>query len=95
MKVDSIKKVKADVIAFFICLATSIGLTIGGFFAPPMGVIDGSVITASGILLGFATLAVGAQALQDGVRAGKQTKFQHGNTSVVIGKKENEESAEK
>lgn len=80
MKVDSIKKVKADVIAFFICLAASIGLTVGGFFAPPMGVIDGSVITASGILLGFATLAVGAQAIQDG----RLARFQHGQTSITV-----------
>lgn len=28
-----------------------------GFCVPPMGIIDGSVLTAVGILFGFATLA--------------------------------------
>jgi hypothetical protein len=41
---------------FWTCLIASIGLFIGGFFVPPMGVIDGSVITACGILFGFASL---------------------------------------
>ena len=43
---------------FFICLVISIVLFIGGFFCPPMGQIDGSVLTAGGILFGFAALGV-------------------------------------
>lgn len=44
-------------IPFGICLIVSIGLLVGGFFVPPMGVIDGSVLTAVGILFAFGTLA--------------------------------------
>ena len=44
-------------IPFWICLIVSIGLIIAGFCVPPMGIIDGSVLTAVGILFGFATLA--------------------------------------
>lgn len=43
--------------AFRLTLLLSILLLVGGFVCPPMGVIDGSVLTAVGLLLAFATLA--------------------------------------
>jgi len=52
------KNFKFHSVAFWACLATSIALIVGGFFVPPLGVIDGSVITAVGELLGFATIAM-------------------------------------
>ena len=36
-------------IPFWICLIVSIGLIVAGFCVPPMGIIDGSVLTAVGI----------------------------------------------
>lgn len=42
---------------FYICLITSVFLCVVGFLVPPCGVIDGSVLTAVGELLGFATIA--------------------------------------
>ena len=42
---------------FYINLTLSILLIAGGFVCPPMGVIDGSVLTAVGLLLAFAVLA--------------------------------------
>lgn len=44
-------------IPFWICLIVSIGLMVAGFCVPPTGIIDGSVLTAVGILFGFASLA--------------------------------------
>ena len=44
-------------IPFWICLIVSIGLIVAGFCVPPMGIIDGSVLMAVGILFGFASLA--------------------------------------
>ena len=44
-------------IPFWICLIVSISLIVAGFCVPPMGIIDGSVLTAVGILFGFTTLA--------------------------------------
>ena len=44
-------------IPFWICLIVSIGLIVAGFCVAPMGIIDGSVLTAVGILFGFASLA--------------------------------------
>jgi len=67
-------------IAFAVCLVISIGLIVGGFFVPPMGVIDGSVLKAAGELLAFAALAVGAHALH----LGYDLKLSKGDTSVEL-----------
>lgn len=47
---------KKKTIPFWLCLTISISLLVGGFFCPPMGVIDGSILTAAGILFAFAVL---------------------------------------
>lgn len=73
-------KEHVDKYIFYVCLAFSLSLFIGGFFCPPMGVIDGSVLKAGGILLGFATLAVAGQNLANG----KGVIFKHGETEVTI-----------
>ena len=58
----------------------------GGFFVPPMGVIDGSVLTAVGELLLFPTLLYGYRA----VELGMKVKFQKGETTVSVGKEDAE-----
>jgi hypothetical protein len=65
-------------IAFYLCLIVSIGLFVGGFFVPPTGVIDGSILQATGILFGFATLAQ----IPGIISAAKSIKVQHGNTMI-------------
>ena len=42
---------------FYLTFAISLLLIIGGFLLPPMGIIDGSVLTAVGELLMFGVLA--------------------------------------
>lgn len=74
------KKPHVDKYIFMVCLVISIGLFIGGFFVPPLGIIDGSVLTAAGILFGFAALAVAGQNLANG----KDVIFRNGDTEVVI-----------
>lgn len=73
-------KCRACRIAFLICLAVSIALIVGGFFVPPMGVIDGSVLKAVGELFAFAALAVGAHA----IRLGYDLKVSKGDTAIEI-----------
>lgn len=73
---------------FFVCLGVSIALGIGGFFCPPLGSIDGSVLTFIGLLLGFATLGVAGQNLANG----KDVIFTHGDTKVEINDDEEDES---
>ena len=70
----------ADKYIFIACLALAAGMFVGGFFCPPMGVIDGSVLKAGGILLGFAALAVAGQNLANG----KEVTFKHGETEAKI-----------
>ena len=85
IKLDLMKKqYHADKYIFYVCLAFSLCLFIGGFFCPPMGVIDGSVLKAGGILLGFATLAVAGKNLANG----KDVIFSHGDTKVEINDEE-------
>lgn len=80
-------KPHADKYIFYICLSLSVMLFIGGFFCPPMGVIDGSLLKAAGILLGFATLGVAGQNLANG----KDVTFHHGDTEVTINDDDNNE----
>ena len=67
--------------AFWVCLSLSIGLIVAGFCVPPHGEIDGSVLTACGILFGFATLEVVHIAIRKGVDA----KVKHGQTELTVG----------
>lgn len=80
------EKQHVDKYIFYICLGVAIALFVGGFFCPPMGVIDGSVLKAGGILFGFAALAVAGQNLANG----KDVIFKKDDTEVIIGDKEDE-----
>ena len=50
---------------FIVCLLASVFLIVAGFFVPPTGEIDGSVLTAVGELLVFPTIAYGARAIDN------------------------------
>jgi hypothetical protein len=68
--------------AFWVCLITSVGLFIGGFCVPPMGVIDGSLLKAVGLLLGFGTLGHAPILLE----SLKSAKFTKGDMTVEVTK---------
>lgn len=70
-------------LAFWVCLIISIGLFVGGFFVPPTGVIDGSVITSVGILFGFAALGQ----LPVIIETAGHAKITQGNMVIEVGKK--------
>lgn len=71
-------------VTFALCFFVSVGLIVGGFVAPPMGVIDNSVLTAVGELLLFPTLLYGFRAIELGLRV----KFERGDTKIEISKEE-------
>ena len=77
-------------ITFAVCFFVSVGLIIGGFFVPPMGVIDGSVLTATGELLLFPTLLYAFRALE----LGYKVKFQKGDTSIEVHRKIDNDGAD-
>ena len=70
----------ADKQIFYVCLVISIVLFVGGFFCPPIGQIDGSVLTAGGILLGFATIAIAGQNLANG----KEVTIKNGDIEISV-----------
>ena len=79
-KQEIFKRCVACRIIFVICLLISSGLMIGGFYVPPQGVIDGSVLKACGILFLFAALAVAARAIE----LGYDLKVAKGDASVEL-----------
>lgn len=81
------EKQHADKYIFAVCLAMSIALMVFGAVMPPPGVIDPSILTASGILLGFAALGVAGQNLANG----KEVTFRKGDTEVTIDNEEDHE----
>lgn len=76
--------------AFWVCLSVSIALIVAGFLTPPMAKIDGSVLTATGVLFGFATLEVVFIAIRKGVDA----RVRHGKTEVTVGDLDNAQKRE-
>lgn len=69
---------------FYVTFILSVLLIVGGFFCPPIGVIDGSVLTAVGLLLLFAVIEKMPQA----IREGYSIKFQKGDLELEFGAKE-------
>ncbi len=65
---------------FYFTFILSVLLIVGGFFCPPIGVIDGSVLTAVGLLLMFAVVAQIPHIL-DAVSQGKSIKVSKGDLS--------------
>ena len=71
---------------FHVTFVLSVALIVGGFFCPPMGVIDGSVLTAVGLLLMFATV----DKIPEAIKAGKSIKLQKGDLTIEAGRSEKE-----
>ena len=85
---DNLKK--HYIYAFWISLIISIGLIIGGFFMPPQGEIDGSVLEAAGLIFLYPALSFAAKALEEK----NKIMIQHGQTTIQIGQDELEEIEE-
>ena len=68
---------------FYLTLAISLLLIIGGFLLPPMGIIDGSVLTAVGELLMFGVLAQ-VPLLIDAAKNGKSVKISKGDFTAEV-----------
>ena len=71
---------------FYLNLVVSIALIVGGFFVPPVGVIDGSVLTAVGLLLMCSVI----EKIPEAIKAGKSVKISKGDSSLEIGTEPNE-----
>lgn len=65
---------------FHINLVVSILLIVGGFLCPPMGSIDGSVLTAVGLLILFSVV----EKLPEAITDGRSVKISKGDTSLEV-----------
>lgn len=63
----------------------SISLIIASFVVPPTGVIDPSVLAATGILFAFAALYIVLVAVEKGTPA----SLSHGGTTVTVNREDN------
>ena len=66
-------------LAILLSLA-SVALIVAGLIMPPMGVIDGSVLTAVGELIGLKALTLAWHAVDKGIDA----KVTHGQTTIDV-----------
>ena len=80
---DTLKQIPWYIYAVIL---VSLGLVIAGFVMPPQGVIDGSVLTAIGELMGGSALLEVVIKLPQYIEAGVKAKITHGNTEIEIGK---------
>ena len=65
---------------FYNNLGVRILLIVGGFLVPPVGIIDGSVLTAVGLLLMFSVI----EKIPEAIKAGRNIKVQKGDTSLEV-----------
>lgn len=68
---------------FYTTFIISSSLIVGGFLVPPLGIIDGSVLTAAGLLLMFAVLAQVPGFLK-AVRDGERIKLSKGDFTAEV-----------
>lgn len=71
---------------FYINPVVSILLIVGGFLVPLVGIIDGSVLTAVGLLLMFSVI----EKVPEAIKAGRNIKLQKGDSSVEISSEKTE-----
>ena len=71
------------VMTFHTSLLMSIALTAGGFITPPVGVIDGSVISSVGLLLMFNVVAQ-IPAILDAANDGRRISLQKGDFKAEL-----------
>lgn len=73
---------------FWICLICSIGMLVGGFFCPPIGSIDSSVIQAVGLLFAFGVIAQ----LPILIEVAGEVRIQRGDTTIEISKDDDDDN---
>ena len=83
---ETIKTVVTSNIWFKILTITAIALIVASWFVPPMAVIDGSVLAATGELIGFGALWIIVKALDKGTPA----SIHHNGTTITVNKDKDE-----
>ena len=79
-----------DNLYFWFFGGISVLLIVLSFFIPPLAIVDSSVLAATGELFGFAALG----AVVHSIDKGKTASVSHGQTTLTIGEKEEENGTE-
>lgn len=79
-----------DNLYFWFFGGISVLLILISFFIPPLAIVDSSVLAATGELFGFAALG----AVVHSIDKGKTASVSHGQTTLTIGEKEEENGTE-
>lgn len=73
-------------------MIVSIALVIASFIVPPTGIIEPSVLASIGELGGMAALFTFLAKLPQYIESGVKAKITHNDTTIEIGRKDNEET---
>lgn len=73
----------------YLILILAIALLVAGFLVPPMGIIDGSVLKAVGLILGGTWLLYTTANIPVFIQSGAKIKASYGNAELTIGKTKN------
>ncbi len=89
------RECRACKVTFFASFTVAVVLIIAGFVVPPMGIIDGSVLTAVGELVAFPALAFGMRAVELGyslrlARGEMSMEISNENSETTINTEKNE-----
>lgn len=84
---EVIKGVVTSNIWFKILTVTAIVLIVASWFVPPMAIIDGSVLAATGELIGFGALWIIVKAIDKGTPA----TMTHNGTTITVNKDKDED----
>lgn len=76
-----LRKMRKYDISFWVCLIVAMGLAIAGFCVPPMGAIDGSVLTAMSIILAFYAVRCAWSAMV----LGKEVRLHYHDAHIEFG----------
>ena len=79
-----------DNLYFWFFGGISVLLIVLSFFIPPLAVVDGSVLAATGELFGFAALG----AVVHSIDKGKTASVSHNGTTITVGEKEEQHGTE-
>ena len=84
---NSTKNILLTFCPVWLCSIIALGLIVAGFFVPPVGVIDGSVIQAVGEIIGIIAILEVPHCLEKM----SHIQFKHNNTEINLSQDNNED----
>ena len=84
---NSTKNILLTFCPVWLCSIIALGLIVAGFFVPPVGIIDGSVIQAVGEIIGIIAILEVPHCLEKM----SHIQFKHNNTEINLSQDNNED----